>query len=219
MNADLILYNGNFITLDEKNPCASAMVVIDGKISKIGNYEDVKDLIGGGTDKLNLEGKTVVPGFIDAHIHLISLGLAMQVMDLQEITSKTVFLDKIKEKVEDTPPKHWVRGFGFDEAELDELPTRLELDPISPRNPVYLEDINSKICIVNSLALKKVYNKKDLEDVKIERNRYTGKITGVIRVKDKNFLYEVARIPTLDPVDKTLEESELEIAIEKHVKR
>lgn len=215
MNADLILYNGNFITLDEKNPCASAMVVIDGKISKIGNYEDVKDLIGGGTDKLNLEGKTVVPGFIDAHIHLISLGLAMQVMDLQEITSKTVFLDKIKEKVEDTPPKHWVRGFGFDEAELDELPTRLELDPISPRNPVYLEDINSKICIVNSLALKKVYNKKDLEDVKIERNRYTGKITGVIRVKDKNFLYEVARIPTLDPVDKTLEESELEIAIEK----
>lgn len=213
MYANLILYNGNFITLDEKNPCASATAVIDGKISKIGDYDDVKDLIGEDTDKLDLQGKTVVPGFIDAHIHLVSLGLAMQVMDLRGITAKSVLLDKIKEKVEDTPPKHWVRGFGFDEAELDELPTRSELDAISPENPVYLEDINSKMCIVNSLAQKSVYKKKDIEGVKIERDSSTGKITGIIRVENQNLLYEVARIPTLDPVDETLEESELERAI------
>lgn len=212
--AELLLFNGNFITLDEKKPYASALAVFDGKILKIGDYEDVKDLVREDTGKRDLEGKTVVPGFIDAHIHLISLGLAMQVIDLRGMNSKSVLLDSIKEKAEDTPPKHWVKGFGFDEAELDELPTKLELDPISPRNPVYLEDINSKICIVNSLALKKVYKKYEFESVKIEKDTFTGEITGIIRVEEQNLLYEVANISTIDPVDETLEESELEKVIE-----
>lgn len=214
MYADLILHNGNFITLNEKEPHASALAVKKGKIIKIGQYEDIKLLQDRNTKKVDLLGKTAIPGFIDTHIHLISLGLDMQVIDLHGINSKSVLLSKLKRKTRETPKKNWIKGFGFDETKLDEIPNINELDSISPENPVYLEDLYSKMCIVNSLALNKIYMQKNIEGVTIERNGDLGDLTGIIRVDDQKLLYEVARIPTLDPVDDSLEESELEHAIE-----
>ena len=215
MYANLVLFNGNFITLDERRPRASALAVVDGKILGIGDYDDVKNLIGKDTVRLDLRGRTVVPGFTDAHVHLISLGLAMQVMDLTAVTSKSALLERVGDRVEDTHPGHWIRGHGFEESKLGELPTRSELDPISPENPVYLEDVDSKICALNSLALRKVYGEEgDVEGVKIERDVNTGEMTGVIRAEDQDSLHRVVRMPTIDPVDEDLEVSELEKAIE-----
>ena len=214
LNADLVLLNGKFITLDERRPRASALAVKDEKILGIGDYIDVKNMIGKDTVKLDLRGKTVVPGFTDAHVHLISLGLAMQVMDLREVASKSDLLDRVRDRVEDTPPRHWIRGYGFEESKLSGMPTLSELDLISPKNPVYLEDIDSKLCVLNSLALEKVYEGKDVEGVKIERNECTREMTGVIRAEDWDSLSQVVRMPTIDPVDESLDVSELERAIE-----
>ena len=214
MNADLVLFNGKFITLDERRPRASALAVKDEKILGIGDYNDVKNMIGKDTVKLDLRGRTVVPGFTDAHVHLISLGLAMQVMDLRGVASKSDLLDRVRDRVEDTPPRHWIRGYGFEESKLSGMPTLSELDLISPENPVYLEDIDSKLCVLNSLALEKVYEGKDVEGVKIERNECTREMTGVIRAEDWDSLSQVVRMPTIDPVDESLDVSELERAIE-----
>ena len=213
MYADLILYKGNFITLDKLTQNVQAVAVADRKIIAIGDYNKIKLLIGKNTKKMDLKNKTVVPGFIDSHIHLISLGLAMQVLDLQNTVSKSKLLSKLIEIVQETPPRHWVKGYGFNEAALKELPTRWELDKISPNNPIYLEDIESKICIMNSLALDKIFLARELDGVIIERDGSTGNLTGIIRVRNQNLLYEIAKIPTLDPVDETLEESEFEGAI------
>lgn len=163
---------------------------------------------------IDLNGKTVIPGFIDTHIHLISLGLDMQVIDLHEITSKSALLSKLETTTKHTPPTHWIKGYGFDETILDELPNILELDSITPENPVYLEDLNSRICIVNSLALPRVNPQNNIKDVIMERHDHSGDFTGIIRVVDENLLNRVADVPTLDPVDNTLAESELESAIE-----
>ena len=209
-----MLYNGNIITLNENETIASALAVNNDKISKIGDYEEIRNLLGKNTKKVDLENKTVIPGFIDSHIHLISLGLAMQVIDLREINSKTTLLFKIKEKVKETPPKHWIKGYGFNETKINELPNRYELDKISPKNPIYLEDIDSKTCIINSIAIKTIKINHNMNGVKVEINKRTGELTGLIKVEDQKLLYEVVRIPTIDPVDETLEESELERAIE-----
>jgi predicted amidohydrolase YtcJ len=211
---DLVLHNGTFITLNEKEPFASSIAVKDGKIFRIGEFDVIKPYQGKNTKVLDLHGRTAIPGFIDSHIHIISLGLDMQVMDLGGVSSKSAILSKLERVTKGTPPRNWIKGYGFDEALMDELPNIRELNSISPENPVYLESLDSLMCIVNSLALDKVYMEHDIEGVTIEKNRDTGDITGVIRVDDEKLLHQVARVPTLDPVDADLPESELELAIE-----
>jgi predicted amidohydrolase YtcJ len=195
MQADLIIHNGNIITLDEEQPSASAIAVKDGRILKVGHYENVKPLMEEQTRVIDLAGKTVVPGFIDSHIHLISLGLDMQVIDLSGVKTKSEVLAKLRERTS-TPRGNWVKAYGFEEEELNELPNRLDLDKVFPFNPVYLEEKHSKMCICNSLALENVDE------------------TGVTRVDEEEMLYKAVNIPTLDPVDDYLRESELELAIE-----
>jgi predicted amidohydrolase YtcJ len=214
MHVDLVIQNGNFITLNEEEPLASALAIKDGKIFKIGTYDEIKLLQSENTKAIDLQGKTAIPGFIDSHIHLISLGLDMQVIDLRGITSKSALLSKLRNATRNTPPRNWIKGYGFEESKLDELPTRTELDPISPENPVYLEGLDSMTCIVNGLAMDKVYRERGIEGVTIEIDGDTGDLTGIIRVNDEKLLHEVARVPTLDPVDADLPESELEHAIE-----
>jgi predicted amidohydrolase YtcJ len=210
--AELVLSNGNFITLDDNSPRASAMAVKNGRILRIGDFKDVKGLIGKNTVMLDLKGKTVVPGFIDAHIHLISLGLAMQVLDLRAISSKSDMLERVKLKADLSGPGSWIRGYGFDDSIL-ELPTKLELDKVSPENPVYLEAVNHTTCILNSLAFLKVGAKDDSAGVKMDRYRITGEVNGVIRVDNRKLLIDVVRIPTIEPLDENLEEAELVEAI------
>ena len=213
MQADMILYNGNFITLNEKAPTASALAVKDGKIIQVGSNADVKLHQREDTKLIDLGGKTAVPGFVDSHIHLISLGLDMQVIDLCGLTTKTSLLSKLKKVVRDTPSGNWVKGYGFDETKMDELPDIRELDSVSPENPVYLESLDYLMCIVNSQAMAKV-DMQPRKGVTMDSFGNSGKPTGVIRVNDEKSLYQVANVPTLDPVDPDLPESELEHAIE-----
>ena len=201
MISDLIIYNGNFITLNEEQPSASALAVKEGRIIRVGNYNEVEPLLGENTKVIDLTGKTVVPGFIDSHIHLISLGLDMQVIDLNGVTSKSEIITKLNESARGTPQGNWIKAYGFEETEVDELPNREELDSMFPNNPVFLEEKHSKMCICNSLALETVGE------------------TGITRVDEEDLLYKAVDIPTLDPVDDYLRESELELAIEIASKR
>ena len=195
MHAELLLHNGKIITLNKEQPFVSSLAVKEGRIFKVGDYDEVKPLMGQNTKVIDLAGKTVIPGFIDSHIHLISLGLDMQVIDLSVVKSKSEILAKLEE-AKGTPQGNWIKAYGFEENELDELPNREELDLLFPNNPVYMEEKHSKMCICNSLALENVDE------------------TGEIRVEEEEMLYKVVDIPTLDPVDDYLRESELELAIE-----
>jgi len=209
----MILYNGNFLTLNEKAPTASALAVKDGKIIQVGSNDDIKPHQGEETKVIDLHGKTAVPGFIDSHIHLISLGLDMQVIDLCGITTKESLLSRLEAAIRDTPSGNWVKGYGFDETHMDELPDIMELDSVSPENPVYLESLDYLTCIVNSKSMAKV-DMHPRKGVTMDTFRNSGEPTGVIRVEDEKLLYQVANVPTLDPVDPDLPESELEHSIE-----
>ena len=138
MYADTVLHNGDIITLNEAEPIASALAVKAGRLVQVGSYDGVKPLLGVNTKVIDLAGKTVVPGFIDSHIHLISLGLGMQVIDLDGVISKTGILARLAESAAGTPPGNWIKAHGFDEIEVDVLPNRAELDSMFPYNPVYV---------------------------------------------------------------------------------
>jgi predicted amidohydrolase YtcJ len=211
--ADLVIHNGTIITLNEAKPIASALAIKDGKILQVGIYEELEHLLGEHSKKIDLHGKTAVPGFIDSHIHLISLGLDMQVIDLSGTHTKSEILSRLEKTTMHTPTGNWVKGYGFEESKLDGVPNLSDLDLLFPDNPVYLEGLDSTICIVNSTALGAVYLEEKIDGVTIETGS-SGNLTGVIRVDDEKLLHEVARVPTLDPVDPDLPVSELELAIE-----
>ncbi|MEE8308736.1 MAG: amidohydrolase family protein, partial [Gammaproteobacteria bacterium] len=135
--ADLIFFNGNIITVDPDFSLASALAVKDGRFLRVGQDQDVLSLAGVATEKVDLQGKSVVPGFIDSHIHAL-LPTANTVF-LDQAGSVAEILEAFRIKVGQTPAGTWIGAFPFisvDQIQEGRLPDRWELDSVSPNNPV-----------------------------------------------------------------------------------
>uniref|UniRef100_A0A5B7BBP1 Amidohydrolase 3 domain-containing protein n=1 Tax=Davidia involucrata TaxID=16924 RepID=A0A5B7BBP1_DAVIN len=152
--ADLLVTNGIIYTSDASLPFADSMAVRNGRILRIGNYSSVQDLAGYGTEELNLEGKVVVPGFIDSHVHLIFGGLQMVQVELGGVNRKDEFVKKVKEAVTNMKHGSWVLGGGWNnDLWGGELPMASWIDDITPHNPVWLSRMDGHMGLANSLAL------------------------------------------------------------------
>ncbi|KAF8398253.1 hypothetical protein HHK36_017180 [Tetracentron sinense] len=153
--ADLVVTNAVIYTSDSSLPFAEAMAVRDGRIIRVGNYSSVHDLTGSGTKELNLNGKVVVPGFIDSHMHLIFGGLQMVRVELRGVNSKDEFVRKVKEAVRDMNQGCWVLGGGWNnDLWGGDLPVASWIDDITPNNPVWLSRMDGHMGLANSLSLK-----------------------------------------------------------------
>ncbi|KAA8519102.1 hypothetical protein F0562_013358 [Nyssa sinensis] len=153
--ADLLVTNGFIYTSDASLPFADSMAVRNGRILRIGNYSSVQDLAGYGTEELNLEGKVVVPGFIDSHVHLIFGGLQMVQVELRGVNRKDEFVKKVKEAVTNMKLGSWLLGGGWNnDLWGGELPIASWIDDITPHNPVWLSRTDGHMGLANSLALK-----------------------------------------------------------------
>jgi len=155
---DLILHNGNIITLDDKLATASAVAIQGEKISTLGASEQVLKLAGPKTKIIDLKKRTVVPGLIDTHIHIISGGLGMKKVQLAEATSIAELLDIIAGHIRDNqvPAGEWVvasSDWYVNQLKENRFPTRWELDQVAPQNPVFLPR-GAHQSASNSLALK-----------------------------------------------------------------
>ena len=152
--ADLLVKNAIIYTVNESFDKAEAFVVKDGKIIEVGDSE-ILELKYHSSNTFNAEGKTIVPGLIDAHAHFFNLGMSMQQVNLfgtesyQEVLQRVV--DFQKEKNSD-----YILGRGWDQNdwETKEFPTKKELDSIFPNTPVSLIRIDGHAMIVNSKALE-----------------------------------------------------------------
>ncbi len=165
---DLILYNGKIITVDPNDTIAEAVAVINGKIVGVGAYAEVKSLVSPDTNLIDLEGKTVVPGFIDAHVHIdctathTKLAMSFHIPPVKYFeTHNTVeslddILAAIMEKVDQTPKGEWIIGQGRFTLESDgNCPTKKQLDEIAPDHPIMVR-YNAHTHLLNSRALKLV---------------------------------------------------------------
>jgi len=186
--SDLLLYNANIITLDPLNPRAQLVAIDKGRIRDIGHNEELVNLIDGEQETINCKEKTVVPGFIDAHMHLpffaeslvsLSLGPHNGTRSISDIQ------DKIREVCQNKPEGAWIRGKGYHEFHLKEKrhPTRWDLDLASSTHPIKLTHQSGHAHVLNSLALKLTGISKETpepEGAVIERDLNSGEPTGVL---------------------------------------
>jgi predicted amidohydrolase YtcJ len=139
---DLILHNGRFTTLDRANPEAGAVAIKDGRFLRVGRSEDVLPLAGSGTRVVDMQGKRVLPGLIDNHLHIIRGGLNYN-LELRGdgVRSLADAMGMLKRQVAITPAPQWVRVVGgFTEHQFAEkrLPTIEELNAVAPDTPVFI---------------------------------------------------------------------------------
>ena len=187
MVADLVLVNGNVITVDPTDRICEAVAVKAGKIVSVGSNDAIEKLIGEQTRVIDLKGRTLTPGMIDVHGHFAMGGTSyLFVLNLRypKVTSIAQVLEMIKERTSVSEPGHWIQGRGWDEALFDERRyiDKNDLDPITPENPVILRHTSGHYIAVNSLALKLAGLSKDTPDPvggTIVRDPVTKDPTGV----------------------------------------
>jgi len=187
---DLILYNGNFWTVDARPPRAQAVAISDGRFLAVGSNEEVLALASGRAKKLDLGGNTVLPGFIDAHTHPAEAGLDHLRMVDCDLRSIADIVSALRKRAAQTPPGEWVLGFKYDDTKTsDGRPLNLaDLDSAVPDHPVFVEHRGGHTAWVNSLAMKMVEidaNTADPPGGKYDHDPATGHLTGHIRENAK----------------------------------
>ena len=158
--ADLVFHNGKILTLVPGAPPAEAIAVKDGLVQAVGSASGLHRLIGTGTEVVNLQKRTVIPGVNDGHIHPMGLGTFRPpfTVSVGKDTVKSIaeIRDVIAGAVRAKRPGEWIRGFGWDQGYLAEgrFPSRQDLDDISPDHPVVLTQWSGHAAWVNSRALE-----------------------------------------------------------------
>ena len=154
--ADLIVTNARIYTADQARPRASAMAIRDGRIVFVGNARGAATLAGPRTEQLDLGGKTVIPGMVDAHAHLLGLGRALRRVDLVGTTSYEEVVARAAERARTAQPGEWIQGRGWDQNDWADtrFPTHDALSRAIPDNPVYLTRIDGHAALVNAKALE-----------------------------------------------------------------
>jgi predicted amidohydrolase YtcJ len=145
---DLLLVNANVLTMDPGRPAASAVAVAGGRI--VGIYDGEPDVTA--KDVIDLRGLTLIPGFHDAHNHMIGFGLSLTEIDLR-VDSQDELYARVAAKAAATPAGEWVIGSGYDQTRTGAHPHRDALDAIAPNHRIWLKHTSSHMCVVNSLVL------------------------------------------------------------------
>ena len=145
---DLLLVNANVLTMDPKHPAARAVAVAGGRI--VGVYDGKPDVTAKQT--IDLRGLTLIPGFHDAHNHMIGFGLSLTEVDLR-VSSQDELYARVAAKAATTPEGGWVIGSGYDQTRTGAHPHRDALDAIAPRHRVWLKHTSGHMCVVNSRVL------------------------------------------------------------------
>jgi len=190
IESDLVVFNGNIITMDPQKPTATALAVKSYKILAVGDEEEVLELVPTAKKVLDLGGKTVIPGFIDAHTHLTSAGIKQSHIQLDNVKSPEEVIQKLKDNVGRYPKGEWILGYNWDESEWNDRRYILgkELDEVSNDHPIMITRVCGHLASVNAIGLKKLGIDLKQEGVMKDKE---GEPTGVL--KDIDEIWEKVR--------------------------
>jgi hypothetical protein len=159
MNAEYIFYNGPILTVDMNDSIQEAVAVANGHIIQVGSQHDVMKWKGDSTVLIDLRGRSLIPGFIDSHLHTAVMGANALALDLRSpgVGSIEEIKEKIKEATENVPKGQWIRGWGYDHSKLKEQrhPNKWDLDEAAPNHPVMLTRVCAHISAHNSMSLER----------------------------------------------------------------
>ena len=166
---DLILHGGRIITVDAADRVLQAIAITNSKIVAVGSDADVLKLAGARTRRVDLKGRAVTPGLLDAHAHFSgSGGDALFVLDAGYPNVKSIkdIVDSVRGRAAGLKPGEWIQGRGWDEGKFAErrMITAQDLDAAAPNNPVYLTNTTGHYGVANSLALKLAGVTKETKD-------------------------------------------------------
>jgi predicted amidohydrolase YtcJ len=195
--ADLVLYEGKVATADENFTIQEAVAVRGNKIVFVGSNKEVQDFIYPNTTVIDCQGKLVLPGLIDAHAHLHSLGEELTYLNVTGTKSFEEIIDRVAERVKTSESGEWIVGGRWDQNDWEDtsFPVHDALSAISPDNPVYLTRIDGNAAFANAQALELVGITKETLDPfggVIVRNA-NGEPTGVLVNRAMNGV--IAKIP------------------------
>ncbi|MEE9199250.1 MAG: amidohydrolase family protein, partial [Dehalococcoidia bacterium] len=180
----LAFLGGVVFTADARNSIAGGVYVEDGRIRAVGHAEEVVKAIPQDTQVIDIQGKTLVPGFIDAHNHMTHVGSAMASVQVgyPQVGSIEELVSTIARAAEDTAEGEWIRGWGMDYAKYPDgrMPTRWDIDAVTRKHPVYMIHTSGHFALVNTAALElagipdSVQDPKGGKFVRDEKGRLTG---------------------------------------------
>lgn len=206
LTADTVLTNGVILTADAGFTAAEALAVRDGRVVATGTDDEIAGLAGPRTRRVDLAGRTVVPGLIDAHCHMLATGLLLGNVGLHDCRSVREVLARVAARAAATPPGQWIVGRGWDESVLGEgrPPSRDELDEVAPHHPVCLHRVWNKL-MANSAALAVAGITRDTPDPdpslpyagSFDRDEH-GEPTGLFRDRAKDLITRHIPPPTVE---------------------
>jgi len=154
--ADRVLINGNVITVDDRFSIVSAVAIRGNRIVAVGSNDEIQALTGPKTEVIDCTGRTILPGMIDPHGHIHSLGRVLENLDLKDTRSYQDVIDMVAARVATLAPGEWVIGQGWDENTWADrsFPSHESLSAVSPYNPVILNRIDCHAILSNECAMQ-----------------------------------------------------------------
>lgn len=195
--ADLAFVGGNVITVNTGQPTGQAIAVNGDKIVAVGTNAEIRRWIDKETDVVDATGRTIVPGFNDAHLHPVPVypvlsRLGTVSCDPAHVADLAQLIAALREKAAVTPKGEWIIGSGYQDTKLGRHPVRADLDQASTDHPIYIGHSSGHVAAVNSLALRLADVDRDTPDPRggaFDRND-RGDPTGVLRETAKQLVLD-----------------------------
>ncbi len=211
-SAEIVFMHGKIWTENPKQPEAEAIAVGDGKVMAVGDAAKVMKMAGPKTRVVDLHGRRVVPGFNDAHVHLIAGGMSLTAVQLRDAPTQAEFRRRLGEYVKTLQPGEWVQLGEWDNERWPgaALPTHELIDEVTPENPVLVERLDGHMALANGLAMKLAGVDKTTADVpggEIVRDA-EGNPTGIFKDAARLLIYKVVPSPSVLQMEKAVAAAE-----------
>jgi len=203
MQTDLILYNGDIHTMNPAAPRGQAIAIAGDRVLAVGGNDEIRALAAPPGKTIDLRGRTVTPGFTDAHLHFLSYGIGLQEIELAGVNTLMEALALVAARAGQTPPGQWLTGRGWDHTlwGSGDFPTRQDLDRAAPQHPVFLRRKCGHAGWANTRALELAGITAATPDPfggAIDHDPITGQPTGILKDVAMELMFRLFQEPSLD---------------------
>jgi len=203
----LVILNANLVTLNPKQPKAEAIAIQNGSIIAVGSNKAVRKYIGKQTRVIDAKNKTIVPGFVDCHVHMTGFGHFLHTLNLRNVESIKEMQQKLQEYVQKNPERSWTLGGRWDQDRFVEkrYPTRWDLDAAVADIPVFLIRVCGHLGVANSRALQLsgISKETTIDSGQIDLDEATGEPNGILRENALELVWKAIPKPTPKELEET----------------
>jgi len=205
-DSTLVLLNVNVVTLNQKQPKAEAIAIQNGIIITVGSNKEARKYIDKKTTVIDAKNKTIVPGFVDCHVHMTGFGQFLQTLNLRNVESVKEMQQKMRKYAQKNSEKGWILGGRWDQDKFAEkrYPTRWDLDAAVADKPVFLIRVCGHLGVANSRALQLADISKEttIESGKIDLDEATGEPNGILRENALGLVWKAIPKPNPKELEK-----------------